>query len=114
METARMAANLHWSGRILWACTAGPCSGTELFLWLPRMVRQEVRRFAADELRLSLGRFTARHDRLLARRNVEDIFLIQVYRFGSPLPRHLDRRLKLIGGSAASNHEIGLDCRSAQ
>ena len=30
METARMAANLRWSGRILWACTAGLHSGTEL------------------------------------------------------------------------------------
>jgi len=50
----------------------------------------------------------------LARRDVEDISLIQVYRRGSPPPRYLDQRLEMLGGSTASNREVGLDCRSAQ
>ena len=49
-----------------------------------------------------------------ARRDVEDISLIQVYRLGSPLPRHLEQRLEMLGGSTAPHRDIGLDCRSAQ
>ena len=50
----------------------------------------------------------------MARRDVEDISLIQVDRLGSSFPRHLKQRLEMLVGSTAPHSEIGLDCRAAQ
>ena len=40
--------------------------------------------------------------------------LVQVDRFSPPLPRHLNQRLEMLGGSTAPHREVGLDCRPAQ
>jgi hypothetical protein len=50
----------------------------------------------------------------LARRDVHDFSIVQIYRFRSPLPRDLEQRGKVVCGRAVSDREIGLYGRSSQ
>ena len=65
-------------------------------------------------LRLFLDRLTVRHDWLLARRDVEELSLIQVYRLGSPLPRHLDQRRNVLIRDTTMEGDVCLNCRPAK
>ena len=60
-------------------------------------------------LRLSLRRLMAPFDRLLARRDVDDL---QSYRLGSSLPHYLNQRLVAIDG--CTWHHIYCDRRQAR